>query len=115
MADIYHVYDPGFGGIIGTDSTLEGAIEMANQNIKDNWTPDNFDEWSLDVEGVAIYLAPTDCEDPRHDGKEVARAKAVDIQYRPDDTDDDGWSEKEQDHWVYGSYESVCDYRVEPK
>lgn len=113
MTDVFHVYDPE-NGILCTEPTLEAAIEAANQNIKDCWYPDSGDEWSFDVELIAVYEAPADCADPRHDGKEVARARPFNIQLRPDDTDEDGWSEKEQDHWAYGSYESVCDYRVEP-
>lgn len=113
-AMVFHVYDPALPGVIGQCATLEEAIALGNETIVNNWTPDMGEEWSLDVDGVAVYLAPPECVEPDEDGKQVARAKEVDVVRRPDDTDEDGFSASEQDYWVYGTVDYVCNYRVEP-
>lgn len=111
----FHVYDPSCPGVIGTCETLDEAVALANEAITENWQPDFGDEWSLDVDGVAVYLAPEDCEEPDEDGKLVARAREVDIVHRPADTDENGFSASEQDYWPYGSVDYVCNYRVVPE
>ena len=112
----FHVYDPGLGGtcIIGTFATLEQAIKCANDSIENNWQPDHGDEWSMEVADIRVYRAPVWCDDPCEDEAPiVARAREVDIVRRPDDVDEDGFSEDSGDWWGHG-YDYTCNYRVLP-
>lgn len=113
--EVFHVYDPGYGGtcIIGVRDTLAEAIALGNETITNNWQPDHGEEWSLDVADVGVYRAPRDCEEPGEDGVLVARATEVDRVNRPDDVDEDGFSESDGEWWGHG-YEYMCNYRVEP-
>lgn len=115
MTEKFHVYDPGYGGkgIIAVRDTLDEAINEANATIKNNWQPDQGDEWSLDVTDVSIFRAPADCDDPSEDGVCVARATEVDRVDRPNDLDEDGFSLSTGDWWDNG-YDYMCNYRVEP-
>lgn len=118
MADetklVFHLYDPGYGGVLSVHDTLAEAIAAGDEDIKENHEPDWGEEWNDDVAGIAVFAAPADCADVIEDGQEVARAREVNIQHRPDDTAEDGWSESLGDHWSYGNVDYVCNYQVLP-
>ena len=113
-AQAYHVYDPGYGEEpLSVHESVDDALTAANETIDNNWRPDFGEEWSTDVTDICVVLADLGDEDFLKNGQLIARAKAVDVEHRPADTDDDGWSESASDWWPYGSCESACNYRVE--
>lgn len=108
---VFHFADPASGDPAEQYDTLAEAIAAANEAIE--YTRANMDgEWPMEVEDLAIYLAPADCEEPDEDGQLVAKAVMVDVKEKPDDCDEFGYSDSLDLN--FSNVDFYCDYRVEP-
>jgi hypothetical protein len=107
----YHFVDAASGDPAEQYDTLEEAVAAGNEAIE--YTRANMDgEWPLEVEDLAVYLAPPDCEEPEEDGQLVARASMFNVRHKPDDCDEHGYSDSLGLNFSNVDY--YCDYRIEP-
>lgn len=103
----YYLYDPGYDEFT-PHATLDVAMLEGSSLVaayRDQCDP----EWPEYVEGIAIYESD-DAEEP-HNGKMVARSVTCDVVSRPDDVDEDGYSES-TDKW-FNDVDFWCDYKME--
>lgn len=103
----FYLYDPGYDEYTRYE-TLAMATDAGNDLIniyRDQCNP----EWPEYVEGISIY--ESDNPDEPHEGKMVARSVTCNVVSRPDDVDDDGYSES-TDRW-FNEVDFWCDYRME--
>jgi hypothetical protein len=113
-SETYHVYDPGYGGTLGQFATLDEAIACANESIEHNYRPNSDEEWGDDISNLAVFIAPADEENPEEVGKMVARAREIDVERRPDDVDEEGYSPSSDMYWGSTAPDYYCDYKVLP-
>lgn len=103
----YYLYDPGddeFRPFDNIDAAMRSARDLISI-YRDQCDP----EWPEYVEGISIYES-NNAEDPQK-GHIVARSVTCDIVSRPDDVDEDGYSES-TDKW-FNEVDFWCDYKME--
>lgn len=107
----FYFSDPASGDAPEPYETLEGAIRAANEAIE--YTRQNMDgEWPMEVEDLAVYQAEFGTEYPEEDGELVAKAVMVDVQHKPADCDEFGYSDSLGLN--FSGVDFYCNYRVEP-
>jgi hypothetical protein len=91
-------------------ASVEEALEAAKISIgvyRDNCDP----EWPDGVDELFIFTAEdADHESPR---TYLYRSRQINVEHRPDDLDEDGYSESLGDGW-YHDCDSICDYEMQP-
>lgn len=89
---VYHVYDPGYPGVVAVHRDIDTAIEAAEECIQE-YRSDAEDEWSDLVEGIEVYLDEETADEPEETGELVARVREVEHEI-----DDDGETVKYVDY-----------------
>jgi hypothetical protein len=109
----FHICDDGYGGncVFAVETSFEAALATANDAIAE-YRHQCDPEWSDCVESIAIYEAPPGTEDPQEDGNLVAKCVMFDVDERPNDVDEDGYSPSTDKYWDRVDF--YCDYRMEP-
>lgn len=105
----FYLYDPGDDDCRRYEA-LATAMDAGNDLIniyRDQCAP----EWPEYVEGIVIYESDNPYEP--HEGKMVARSVTCDVVSRPDDVDEDGYSES-TDKW-FNEVDFWCDYKMEAR
>lgn len=108
----FYVLDPGMGGdcIVGSFESLDEAMSCASDIIAE-YRRYCDPEWSEEVDDVAVYEAPVGTADIDEVGKLVAKAVEFNRVDRPDDVDEDGYSESTG--LSFFSVDYYTDYRME--
>jgi hypothetical protein len=90
--------------------TFAEAVASAELELKEY--RDNAGEgWADEAGYISVYKCRTETEDPEEDGLLVAQSLETILEERPDDIDEDGYSEGLGDHWFY-DFDYLAEYNV---
>lgn len=90
--------------------TLAEAVASAEEEL--SVYRDNAGEGWDDAAGyISVYKTDKPTDKPNRDGLLVAQSMETILEERPDDVDEDGWSESLQDDWVY-DFDYLAEYNV---
>jgi len=108
---IYYAYDA-MAPIAVPFQTLTEAIACGDAMIAEYREYASVDGWG-DV-SISVFACEAESENPDEDGKQVAFAKEIVIAEKPNDLDEDSYSQ-ETGEWWNPDWDYLCDFKMEQK
>lgn len=109
----YYVTDSYNSGEVRT-TNLKSAMEIGKEWIEDyRGDAGNGEGCPEGVGQIEIYKSSHVLEYPEEDGLLVARSTQIVLAERPNDVDEDGYSESDGKVYYWGDFESMCEYEMQ--
>lgn len=105
---IYYHYSGEVGAI--PFPTFAEAVASAELELKE-YRDVACDGWSEEAGYISVYKSREPTDRPQETALLVAQSTETILEERPDDVDEDGWSEELQDYWDY-DFDYLAEYNI---